>query len=75
MKRGEGVESSSGPVSSSNAMDREIGMEIPTTKSSFGWGSNKAVAPATSSDLAPLMVEQNILLIEQNSILNKILKK
>lgn len=74
MKRGEGIPGgASMPVAGSMGMDREVGVEIPT-KSYFG-SNSKAAAPASSSDLAPLMMEQNNLLKEQNSILNKILKK
>jgi hypothetical protein len=72
MKRGEGIPGgASMPVTSSPVMARDVEMEV--TSSYFG--KSKSAAPASNSDLAPLMMEQINLLKEQISILNKILKK
>jgi len=72
MKRGEGIDGvlpsppSVASAAPSLSMDRS-GMEM-----NF---QNKYAAPASNSDMVPLMVEQNKLLKEQNGILQKILNK
>ena len=79
MKRGEGIQGSAvvDPVSVSMGMDRsaEPTVEMTKAKSSSFFGGGKSAAPAATSDLAPLMIENNSLLKEQNSILQKILSK
>ena len=79
MKRGEGIEGSTfvEPVSVSLGMDRSVDptVEMTKAKSNSFFGGGKSAAPSANSDLAPLMVENNSLLKEQNSILKKILSK
>jgi len=73
MKRGEGINGSvpTAPPSSGIAMDRSGGVGFGGVEMSFG----KSAALASNSDVVPLMMEQNKLLKEQNSILQKILAK
>ena len=79
MKRGEMIEGAiTSAVTASMAIDRSGDMDLELVskpKSSSFFGGEKSAAAASNSDLASLMVENNKLLVEQNSILQKILSK